>query len=147
MKVEGELRSNMCCLGSIPQKKNTHNVTILLTEDILNQFGRSFIYPMIRTAFFKNIPRGADSINNTTLLQYVVEFVDENLRNSTYFQNSWCFLFSCFFLGQFSSLNISRISYDFVRRHARPSHSPRLLPGCKVHWNFVGFWVEKLPDV
>ena len=84
-------------LGSIPQKKNTHNVTILLTEDILNQFGRSFIYPMIRTAFFKNIPRGADSINNTTLLQYVVEFVDENLRNSTYFQNSWCFFIFMFF--------------------------------------------------
>jgi len=71
-----------CVVGKhTPEKKNTHNVTILLTEDILNQFGKSFIYPIIshdsHRFFFKNIPRGADSINNTTLLQYAVEFVDE----------------------------------------------------------------------
>lgn len=143
MKVEGELRSNkvgpyqfnshasiwsqLCCWEAYPRKKNTHNVTILLTEDILNQFGKSYIYPIISHdshRFFSKISPGVQTPSTIPLYYSML-------------LNSWMkpeklhilpefvvfFYFHVFFLGQFSNLNISRISYDFVGRHARPSHS------------------------
>lgn len=165
MKVEGELRSNkvgpyqfnshasiwsqLCCWEAYPRKKNTHNVTILLTEDILNQFGKSFIYPIIshdsHRFFFKNIPRGADSINNTTLLQYAVEFVDETWETPHTSRIRGVFLFSCFFSG--TILKFEHLK-DFLwfRWSSRSTFTfPGLLPGIKVHWNFGGVLGGKTP--
>ena len=68
-----------------PEKNtHTHNVTILLTEDILNHFGKRFIYPMIRTVFFSRISPGVQTPSTIPFYYSMLLKSWMILRNSTY---------------------------------------------------------------
>lgn len=134
-----------CVVGKhTPEKKHTqcHN-----TADgrHSNQFGKSFIYPMIRTVFSKISP-GVQT-PSTIPLYYSM------LLNS--WMKTWetphnCFQNSCFFIFIFFSGTILKFEhlkdfFWFCSSSRSTFTSPGLLPGFLVHWNFGGFLGGKTP--